>query len=194
MSDTGAYGFMDTGAIVSTSTATEIFPTAETKPWLTGLPDDHNIYNLIGRVASDWAHVEHLFDLIIWKMLGTDSARGACVTAQVMSAFGRCKAIVALLTHHQQKTGKDMSGLIDKTTELMNKSSSLSDRRNRIVHDPWYVITANDAPAQFRAMPHKDHRFGIHPIDATAISETLTDIKKYFDRVDALRHAISAAL
>src|SRR5262245_2676728 len=33
-------------------------------------PDNHAIYAFVGRIASDWAHVEHLFDEIIWHLLG----------------------------------------------------------------------------------------------------------------------------
>ena len=33
------------------------------------LPDAHPFYALIGRVAAEWARLEHNLDLIIWDLL-----------------------------------------------------------------------------------------------------------------------------
>jgi len=33
------------------------------------LPAKHSRYALIGRVAAEWAQLEHLLDLIIWNLL-----------------------------------------------------------------------------------------------------------------------------
>jgi hypothetical protein len=38
---------------------------------------------------------------------------------------------------------------------IMNKQSEPGDRRNRIVHDPWYLYTAKDQVAQFKAMAQR---------------------------------------
>jgi hypothetical protein len=160
-------------------------------------PDDHKIYSFVGRVASDWAHVEHLFDEIIWRLGAQDEIKGACITAQMMGVYPRCKAIVALLTAIGRRKSLDLKPLIDRTIELMNKASgptSPGDRRNRIVHDPWYVYTGVDQTAQFKAMPHKDFRYGIHPVDLTELQETLQAIKNYSERVTKLRDDIYSTL
>jgi hypothetical protein len=34
------------------------------------LPEDHPFYALVGRVASEWAHLEHILDTTIWDLLG----------------------------------------------------------------------------------------------------------------------------
>jgi hypothetical protein len=156
--------------------------------------DDHKIYSFVGRVASDWAHVEHLFDEIIWHLSGTDSIRGASITAQMLGVYPRCRAIMALLTTTGKRRSLDVQWLITKTNELMQKSSDLSDKRNRIVHDPWYVYTGLDQTAQFKAMPHKDLRYGIHPVDFTELSATLIAIKNYSERVTRLRDDVYSAL
>lgn len=155
-------------------------------------PDDHKIYSFVGRVASDWAHVEHLFDEIIWRLAGTDPIRGACITAQMMGVYPRCKTIIALLTVVGHRRSRDVQPLISRTTELMQKSSGPGDRRNRIVHDPWYVYTGIDQTAQFKAMPQKDLRYGVHPVDVKELEETLTAIKNYTERVTKLRDDVFA--
>lgn len=40
-------------------------------------PKDHPIYNLVGQVASEWAHFEHALDRIIWALGGVSESKGA---------------------------------------------------------------------------------------------------------------------
>jgi hypothetical protein len=53
-----------TSIVASTSTATISFNKVFA-PAVKALPEDHKIYSLVGRIASDWAHVEHTLDLAI---------------------------------------------------------------------------------------------------------------------------------
>jgi hypothetical protein len=39
-------------------------------------------------------------------------------------------------------------------------------------------------------MPHKDHRYGIHPVDRTNLETTLDEIKKFSDRVKTFRDEV----
>jgi hypothetical protein len=66
-------------------------------------PDGHEIYNLIGRVAAEWSHLEHILDRSIWKLAKVPGSRGACLTAQMMGVWPRFNAIDALL---KQRSGK----------------------------------------------------------------------------------------
>ena len=59
-------------------------------------PDGHEIYNLIGRVAAEWSHLEHILDRSIWKLAKVPGSRGACLTAQMMGVWPRFNAIDAL--------------------------------------------------------------------------------------------------
>ncbi len=46
------------------------------------LPAKHSRYALIGRVAAEWAQLEHLLDLIIWNLLTRlDRETASCLTA-----------------------------------------------------------------------------------------------------------------
>ena len=40
------------------------------------LPDNHPAYSLIGRVAAEWARLEHILDTIIWELAGLEPAFG----------------------------------------------------------------------------------------------------------------------
>lgn len=151
-------------------------------------PPEHPIYSLVGQIASSWAHVDHMLDILIWELADVDAQAGACITAQIPGTFGRFKALIALLTFHQQRTNKNLKPLIDKATELSQKGNAPGDKRHRAVHDPWYDYpTSEDQTAQFKAMPHKDHRYGIHPVDLAELEAALEDIKKFSERVSAFR-------
>jgi hypothetical protein len=63
------------------------------------LPDNHPVYNLLGRLASDWSHVEHTLDTIIWAnapRLFRALANPACSPPQ--SSFSLLPAILPLAT------------------------------------------------------------------------------------------------
>src|SRR5215472_535103 len=87
-------------------------------------PPDHPIYSLVGQVASSWAHIDHLLDILIWQLADVDPQAGSCITAQIGGTFGRFKGVIALLKFHQQRTNKDLKSLIDKATELSNKANT----------------------------------------------------------------------
>jgi hypothetical protein len=155
-------------------------------------PDDHPIYARVGKVASDWAHVEHTLDLIIWELSGIEFQKGAAITAQLMGAFPRFKAILALLAQPALANRENLGTVVTRTIDLMNKSSGPGDKRNRIVHDPWYAYTASGKTAQFKAMPHKDHRYGIQLVDSNVLEDALRSIKEFSERVENLEKEISS--
>jgi hypothetical protein len=158
-------------------------------------PPEHQIYSLVGQVASNWAHIDHMLDILIWELADIDAEAGACITAQIAGTYGRFKSVIALLTFHQRRTNKDLKSFIDKATELSNKANQPAEKRHRTVHDPWYSYpTSEDQTAQFRAMPQKDLRYGIHPVDLKDIESTLEDIKKFSERVSVFRQDVLAAL
>jgi hypothetical protein len=57
---------------------------------------DNPFYANIGRVASEWSHLEHTLDLIVWDLCDQQPRLTACITAQIMGVGGRCKAILSL--------------------------------------------------------------------------------------------------
>jgi hypothetical protein len=157
-------------------------------------PPDNPIYSHIGQIASAWAHVEHTLDTIIWELASTNAELGACLTAQILGAYGRFKAIISLLTVLERHRGVNVDSAIAKTRELMNKSNDPGDKRNRVVHDPWYEYIALQQTAQFRAVPFKDFTYGITAVDKENLEGTLDSINKFADRVTNLRSEILSLL
>jgi hypothetical protein len=75
----------------------------------------------------------------------------------------------------------------------MRKTYVPYENRNRIIHDPWYVTDAK-APAQFRAMPFKDPRFGIFEIDDNYITSNLESAANLLRQAEELEKKIKAEL
>jgi hypothetical protein len=146
------------------------------------LPDNHPIYNAIGRVASEWAYYELVLDDIIRSLLNIDAMLTTSVTAQIMGVSNRFNAIKALCS---------LSANVQKKTEsLRQRSYEPQDRRNRIVHDPWFFDPATQETGQFKSMPPKELKYGVKPVDAAFIDETLKligertdEAKKLFEKV-----------
>jgi hypothetical protein len=184
----------------STATAATITSTFGDGAWKLATfperpPADHPVYALVGRLANDWAHVDHTLDILICELADVDGQAGACITAQIPGTFGRFNAIIQLLHFHQQKTNRNLKPLIDKATELAQKSNMPGNKRHRGVHDPWYVYPpSEDKTGQFKAMPRQDPRYGIYQVDMKDLDEDLRAVKKFADRVTEFRKAVLGAL
>jgi hypothetical protein len=153
------------------------------------LPDTHPFYAAVGRIASEWSHLEHELDLTIWKLAKVGAKAGACITSQIMGVGPRCKAILTLGT---------MRGLSPKLRKkyrtLMGESYAVADDRARAIHDPWYGELYSGQAAQFRAMPYSDPRFGIMDISESDLDQTLKNIRKLQLRARALMTEVEAEL
>jgi hypothetical protein len=158
-------------------------------------PENHEIYAPVGRVSSDWAHLEHLLDLIIADLAPLPSPRMACVTAQLMGIWPRINSIIALLTQRSVSERK-FEKYIKHAKALGNDSRDVSERRNRIIHDPWYVDQNAATTAQQKSMPKEDKtyrlQYGIKNADRREIEETLSEIARISTEVEKLRSELSA--
>ncbi len=114
------------------------------------LPAGHPIFSLVGQVSSEFARLEHTLDTAIWALAELEPPLGACLTAQIIGVRPRCLTIIALLSHRGFKSDK-----VKKIRKFMEKTSSLSDDRNRLVHDPWFLDKIVSTPKQLRTMPKK---------------------------------------
>jgi hypothetical protein len=145
------------------------------------LPPNHPLYARIGRVASEWAHIEHILDLIIWKLADIHDKQGACITSQILGVTPRCKAIGAL------GASRLSANLLKKFRKLASDSFAVSDLRARIIHDPWYIEQVSGKTGQFKAMPASDLRYGIQDVGVSEINDTIAKIKALQERASSLR-------
>lgn len=112
-----------------------------------------------------------MLDETIWDLLWTDRALAACVTSQLVGVGSRCKAIETLCK--ARNLSKEVRAPFK---QLKNDSFSVSDWRNRWVHDVWFLEVISGKAAQFRAMPVVDPRYGQQEIAIDDINETIRRI------------------
>jgi hypothetical protein len=164
-------------------------------------PADHPIYALVGRVASKWAQLEHDLDTIIWKLAGIADKLGVCITAQMMGVWPRFNAIQSLLIQRSNEM-PILTELIKEVNTLSNDSRDASERRNRIIHDPWYIIIdlseqaaqLDEQTDQPRSMPRSDRIYGLLDRDRDDILATLKDINKLSEGALVLKRKITSGL
>jgi hypothetical protein len=132
------------------------------------LPPDHPMHALVGQVAAKWSQVEHFLDIAIWRLAKLDDKTGACLTGQIIGSYGRLTAIYALCVHRNLDPK-----IIKQLVELSKNMKGSQDRRNRILHDAWYVTGSDNQTQQFKSMAKDEFLFGFHPVDEDFITKTL---------------------
>ncbi len=149
------------------------------------LPKDHPFYAVVGRIASEWSHIEHILDMIIWELARIDPQAGACITSAIMGVGPRCRVILTLGA---------MRGLKEATLKrfktLMSNSFGVAELRARVVHDPWYIEKSSEQPAQFKAMSYSDKRYGLQDITLAELEDTTAKIQKLQTTASKLRATV----
>jgi hypothetical protein len=134
-----------------------------------------------------------MLDLIIWDLAELESAKGACITAQLMGVWPRLNSIEALLTYHMRLI-PDFSKTIKAIKKFADCCHGPSNRRNRAIHDPWYSEQNNQNLVQRRSMPRGALTYELKEIDKADIADLINQIVVLSSRAIELRNEISATL
>jgi hypothetical protein len=155
------------------------------------LPDDHPFYQLFGRVAAEWALIEHVLDLTIWELAGFSHELGSCITGQLIGQSGRFNALLALVA----AKGCD-DKMRNRITDLVYKTGNLAKRRNRFVHDAWYLSESESGKSvgQFKSYEPKIGKSGFDEVTETFAIETIDPIKSKLADISQLRADLLKAL
>jgi hypothetical protein len=94
---------------------------------------DWEISAAIGSTISAWAHFEYDIDELIWELARLEPEHGACLTAQFQTVAARFNALIAL-ARTQNVKDKD----IERINAIRQRGDALAQKRNRLVHDPWF--------------------------------------------------------
>lgn len=152
-------------------------------------PPEHPIYSAVGRVAAEWALLEHRLDEIIWQLIGCDNSHAACLTSQMIGHFPRFNTIIALLSARQLP--QELTDLIKKES---GRVSELAEKRARAVHDAWYISSEDGGTHQFRSRPRGGLEFGIKQNEVDNLDSLTKQITARIDSINKLLTAINAAL
>lgn len=126
------------------------------------IPDQH--YIAIGKVADAWADLEFEIDQLIWKLMRTEQALGACVTAQMISTHPRFRALCALVRLYpvSDATAK-------KIGALSGEVAGLATERNRTIHDKRLMWAKSQEVVRFQVTADHKLEFGPQPESAASL-------------------------
>jgi len=144
----------------------------------------------VGHAANSWAHVEYYINSSIWRLAGVSPAPGACMTAQIVSLFGRLSALLALL-----KLRRADQKLIDMVNKFAESSRGPNELRNRIVHDIWLIDNMNAAHmGQLKITAAKKLEFSVQTVPLAELKADLGKIAVCREQASAIAAAIEAAM
>jgi hypothetical protein len=128
------------------------------------IPLDHCA--AIGVVVLTWADLELAFDRAIWILLQVDQQIGACVTSQMASAFHRLNAIASLADERGAS-----EAICKRLTTYAGSISTLSEARNRTVHDARFLGVESSTVSRFQSTAKARLVFEHKKEDVTALHE-----------------------
>jgi hypothetical protein len=151
------------------------------------IPDEH--YAALGKVADAWADLEFDIDQFIWKLLRTEQALGACITAQMISSHPRFRALYALVR---------LYAVSDETTKeigtLSGEVAGLQTRRNRIIHDKRMMWAATKEVVRFQVTAEAKLQFGPQPEPIESLAKFVQEVMAVRVKFDQLRKKIEAEI
>jgi hypothetical protein len=147
---------------------------------------DSEFYELVGRVASDWATLELLVNDCFWALAGVPYGFGAAITAQIYTLDGRLKALAAIL--HLRKE-EDLATKINKFSQNVRRTS---EKRNRMVHDAWWSADGN--AKQVVVTADRKLHFSIEDRDIVKVRGDHKAIEDSLSEFSSIRELIRAKL
>ena len=142
-------------------------------------------YAAIGKVASEWAYLELVVDGYSAQLAKVEESFGTCLTAQISGIARKLEAHIALV---RLRSGEFFAKRLNK---FAVKARELSERRNRIVHDPW-SIDENGFPHRYEASARKIHKQQMVYVSTSQVLLLYRDIEIAIDEFIALNKEILA--
>jgi hypothetical protein len=110
-------------------------------------------------------------DQLIWHLLGTNQALGACVTSQMISVHPRLRALRSLA---------DLWNLSEpiraRLTRFTTEAEDMSTKRNRTIHDKRLVMASTKEVVRFEITAGKTLKFAPMPESVTDLTLFKTTI------------------
>jgi hypothetical protein len=139
----------------------------------------------VGHVAGIWAVFEHSLDSAAISLANIPPDVGFCFTAQVIGPARKLDAYIALA----RLRGAD--ALAKKLNEFANATTSLAERRNRVVHDPW-MIFGKFWPIRFEVTARRILRNKPISVSDTEMDKLIKDLIELQNRFLELHERVMA--
>lgn len=138
-------------------------------------------YAAIGRVAEAWAYLEFCLDGLCGEVAGLDMYTASCLTSHIQGQRKLDALMSLILRHGDTKTHKDLELIAKK------RFSGLAEQRNRVVHDPWLILSSNALRFEITARRKLVHEQRL--VTTSEVSKLCANIKKLGDDIGTLVRA-----
>lgn len=136
----------------------------------------NSILQQIGQISVGWAAFEHVLDRVIWHLSGLPPRTAADTITKSLVGHGR--RFKEIRCRWNALASSKASLLAWDKLEIA--ATPVSHRRNRVIHDAWFLEKDSKTPAQWRGMPKHDPQFGmiaIAPSDLDRLIDDIEDLK-----------------
>src|ERR1700751_209257 len=124
---------------------------------------------------------------MIWSLANMEDEEGACVTAQIMGAAARLRALCALVGLQKGIT----PALIKDLKRFTSDTGGLTEQRNRIVHDSWMMGRRTKKVAQLRVTANQKLDYGFRPRTLEELEHFHELVIKHRQRFSVLRQRVN---
>src|SRR6185437_6922065 len=135
-------------------------------------PRNHELYALIGEIASRWSFIELQLDACIATLADLGPEITACITAQMMGHMPRCLTIKAI-AHW-----RGLPEIVKAAEALQNKLHEASEFRNRAIHDRLLIETKSEGAFKDHRMSKKELHYGLKEFDKGQMTRAIELIDK----------------
>jgi hypothetical protein len=143
---------------------------------------------ILGRIISKWAAFEYMVDAMTWDLASIEPPVGACLTSQFSNLNARFNALlsVALMMNVSRMH-------LNKMNKLKDKALGYADRRNRIVHDPWYSSMESNKHYRLVKTARSRLEFEYKAVPLEELNQFEIEIRQFMDEFRDLRSDILQA-
>ncbi|MGH7109902.1 MAG: hypothetical protein ACREFK_05685 [Stellaceae bacterium] len=142
----------------------------------------------VGAVASSWAGFEMIIDISALELGEISQEPGFCLTAQVIGPARKWDAYIAVARF------RGATRFLDQLNSLSRETSTLSERRNRVVHDVWYFFNAEKTPHRLEVTARRILRNQLVPTATESVLQLMQDIHDHAKKFLSLHDEIMASI
>jgi hypothetical protein len=140
----------------------------------------------IGEMIVAWALFEHRLDVTIYNLVNAGPKECACITSQLRGTASRFQVIIDLCNLQQIP-----EYLIKELDNINQDGVALSKRRNRYIHDPWFVDNETGGGVQlFKNYVQNELSWKIHEVPLPDIKAFIADVGGIDYRIGEIRTRI----
>lgn len=137
-------------------------------------------YAAIGRVAANWSYFEAVVDDWSIRLAHITSEIGVCFTSQMPGSRAKLNAFIALADHLRVDPS-----LLQSLDKLTKETVGLSERRNRAVHDIWFLDEPSN-PRRLEATAQRRLRLLEIPVPTDELLRLAAEILEHVQQFDEL--------